>query len=174
MSPRSSSENYPAFAHVGLRENPGKNLNQITCPDRESNPGHLVSLPDALAVTPHVGGADIDVKNNINKVKGAFVQLHPILFSKEILSRTKSRSFETKVKSILLYGCETWRMKKDATMNLQTLVNRCLRYIIRIWSPNVTSNEELWGITNQKPITEQIKRWKWKWIGYTLRQLRST
>ncbi|KAJ4438174.1 hypothetical protein ANN_14113 [Periplaneta americana] len=45
---------YPAFARIGLRENPGKNLNQITCPDRDSNPGHLVSQPDALTVTPQV------------------------------------------------------------------------------------------------------------------------
>ncbi|KAJ4432221.1 hypothetical protein ANN_20837 [Periplaneta americana] len=40
------TESYPAFARIGLRENPGKNLNQITCPDRDSNPGHLVSRPD--------------------------------------------------------------------------------------------------------------------------------
>ncbi|KAJ4442772.1 hypothetical protein ANN_04364 [Periplaneta americana] len=29
-----------------------KNLNQVTCPDRDSNLGHLVSRPDALTVTP--------------------------------------------------------------------------------------------------------------------------
>ncbi|KAJ4439505.1 hypothetical protein ANN_07629 [Periplaneta americana] len=52
MSPGSSTESYPAFACIGLRENPGKNLNQVTCPDRDSNPGHLVSQPDALTVTP--------------------------------------------------------------------------------------------------------------------------
>ncbi|KAJ4426731.1 hypothetical protein ANN_26530 [Periplaneta americana] len=28
MSPGSSTESYPAFEHIGLRENPGKNLNQ--------------------------------------------------------------------------------------------------------------------------------------------------
>ncbi|KAJ4451224.1 hypothetical protein ANN_02684 [Periplaneta americana] len=54
MSPGSSTERYPAFALIGLRENPGKNLNQVTCPDRDSNPGHLVSQPDALTVTPQV------------------------------------------------------------------------------------------------------------------------
>ncbi|KAJ4439761.1 hypothetical protein ANN_07889 [Periplaneta americana] len=48
MSPGSSTESYPALAHIGLRENSGKNLNQVTCPDRESNPGHLVSRPDVL------------------------------------------------------------------------------------------------------------------------------
>ncbi|KAJ4431455.1 hypothetical protein ANN_20053 [Periplaneta americana] len=52
MSPGSSTESYPAFAHIELRENPGKSLNQVTCPDRESNAGHLVSRPDVLTVTP--------------------------------------------------------------------------------------------------------------------------
>ncbi|KAJ4450716.1 hypothetical protein ANN_02146 [Periplaneta americana] len=52
MSPGSSTESYPAFARIGLRENPRKNFNQVTCPDRDSNPGHLVSQPDALTVTP--------------------------------------------------------------------------------------------------------------------------
>ncbi|KAJ4430281.1 hypothetical protein ANN_22493 [Periplaneta americana] len=48
MNPGSNTESYPAFAHIGLRENPGKNLNQVTCPNRESNPGHLVSRLDSL------------------------------------------------------------------------------------------------------------------------------
>ncbi|KAJ4450820.1 hypothetical protein ANN_02250 [Periplaneta americana] len=60
MSPGSSTESYPAFAHIGLSKNPGKNLNQVTCPDRESNPGHLVSQPDALTVTPQVWTANTD------------------------------------------------------------------------------------------------------------------
>ncbi|KAJ4428797.1 hypothetical protein ANN_25790 [Periplaneta americana] len=49
-----STESYQAFSRIELRENPGKNLNQVTCPDRDSNPGHLVSRPDALTVTPQV------------------------------------------------------------------------------------------------------------------------
>ncbi|KAJ4434710.1 hypothetical protein ANN_23278 [Periplaneta americana] len=54
MSPGSKTESYPAFAHFGLRENSGKNLNQVTFPDRESNPGHLLSRLDALTVTPQM------------------------------------------------------------------------------------------------------------------------
>ncbi|KAJ4437994.1 hypothetical protein ANN_13933 [Periplaneta americana] len=54
MSPGSSTDSYPAFAPIGLRENAGKNLNQLTFPDRDSNLGHLVSRPDALIVTPQV------------------------------------------------------------------------------------------------------------------------
>ncbi|KAJ4434897.1 hypothetical protein ANN_23468 [Periplaneta americana] len=54
MSPGTSIESYPAFYRIGLREKPGKNLNQVTCPDRDSNPGHLVSRPDVLTGTPQV------------------------------------------------------------------------------------------------------------------------
>ncbi|KAJ4448767.1 hypothetical protein ANN_00158 [Periplaneta americana] len=54
MSPESSTESYPAFARIGLRKSPGKNFNQVTCLDRDSNPSHLVSRPDALTVTPQV------------------------------------------------------------------------------------------------------------------------
>jgi hypothetical protein len=32
------------------------------------------------------------------------------------------------------------------------------------------ANEELWRITQQKPIENQIKRRKWNWIGHTLRK----
>ncbi|KAJ4432897.1 hypothetical protein ANN_15153 [Periplaneta americana] len=30
MNPEANTESYPAFAHIGLRENPGENLNQVT------------------------------------------------------------------------------------------------------------------------------------------------
>jgi hypothetical protein len=33
---------------------------------------------------------------------------------------------------------------------------------------NKITNEELWRITQQKPIENRIKRRKWNWIGYTL------
>ncbi|KAJ4444990.1 hypothetical protein ANN_06789 [Periplaneta americana] len=50
MSPGSSTESYPAFARIGLRENPGKNLNQVTSPTRIRT--HLASRPDVLTVAP--------------------------------------------------------------------------------------------------------------------------
>ncbi|KAJ4431840.1 hypothetical protein ANN_20446 [Periplaneta americana] len=78
MSPGSNTESYPAFALIGLRENPGKNLNQITCPDRDSNPGHLVSRPDAYETkvqysikklsTMILAVKDLDEPMNLKKV----------------------------------------------------------------------------------------------------------
>jgi hypothetical protein len=35
------------------------------------------------------------------------------------------------------------------------------------WFDRIT-NEDLWSITQQKAIENQIKRRKWNWIGHTL------
>ena len=35
------------------------------------------------------------------------------------------------------------------------------------WTDRIT-NEDLWSITQQKTIENQIKRRKWNWIGHTL------
>ncbi|KAJ4437962.1 hypothetical protein ANN_13901 [Periplaneta americana] len=94
MSPGSSTESYPAFARIGLRENPGKNLNQVTCPDRDSNPGHLVSQPDALTVTPQDGRHVADLrKRGGYPLRFDMICLDASLPSKETLRGHSDSSF---------------------------------------------------------------------------------
>ena len=49
-------------------------------------------------------------------------------------------------------------------------VNRCLRYILRIWWPNIISNKDLWKATRQEDINLEIRKRKFRWIGHTLRK----
>jgi hypothetical protein len=49
-------------------------------------------------------------------------------------------------------------------------VNRCLRFILRIWWPKVISNTDLWKVTGQEDINLEIRKRKFKWIGHTLRK----
>jgi hypothetical protein len=59
---------------------------------------------------------------------------------------------------------------KPPTRRLQTFLNKCLRRIMNIkWSDRIT-NEDLWSITQQEAIENQIKIRKWNWIGHTLRK----
>ena len=74
------------------------------------------------------------------------------------------------MKSVLLYGCETWLVTKAIQCKIQTFVNRCLRYILRIWWPNIISNKDLWKITGQEDINLEIRKRKFRWIGHTLRK----
>ena len=74
------------------------------------------------------------------------------------------------MKSVLLYGCETWFVRKEIQRKIQTLVNRCLRYILRTWWPNIISNKYLWKVTGQEDTNLEIRKRKFRWIGHTLRK----
>ena len=73
---------------------------------------------------------------------------------------TKIRIFNACVKSVLLYGCETWLVTKEIQRKIQTFVNRCLRYILRIWWLKIISNKGLWKVRGQEDIILEIRKKK--------------
>jgi len=83
---------------------------------------------------------------------------------------TKIRIFNTNVKSVLFYGCETWKLTKTIIHQLQVLINRCIRRIKKIIWPVQISNQELWARAKQKPIEIEIRQRKCEWLGHTLRR----
>ncbi|KAG7301472.1 hypothetical protein JYU34_014438 [Plutella xylostella] len=117
-----------------------------------------------------IGGTEMDIETRLNKARGAFAQLKPVWSSNVMTRRTKVRIFESNVKSVLLYGCETWFVRKDLSSKVQVFINKCLRRILRIYWPRTISNAELWRLTKQKPIEQEILTRKWRWLGHTLRR----
>ena len=122
------------------------------------------------SIISETGGTDEDITTRIRKAQSAFSMLMPVWKEKCIRLQTKLSIFNTKVKSTLLYGSETWRWMKLLTKILQTFINKCLRKVLNIRWPEVVSNEDLWERTQQSRIEESIERRKWKWIGHTLRK----
>ena len=74
------------------------------------------------------------------------------------------------MKSVLLYGCETWRTTKVMLQKIQTFFNTCLRRIYNIHWPEKIRNEDLWERAGQEPVAKQILRRKRGWIRHTLRK----
>jgi hypothetical protein len=70
------------------------------------------------------GGVAQDMAQQIQKANGAFVQIYPVWRNNKISTRTKLRIFHSKVKSMLLYRSETWKVAQTTTSKLQTFVNR--------------------------------------------------
>lgn len=116
------------------------------------------------------GGTEADIKSRIKKAKGAFAQLRTVWTSRQILRQTKMRIFKSNVMTVLLYGCEIWKINIVSRQTLKTHINRCLRYILTIWWSNTIRNEDLWRITEQEPIKNIITRRRWRWIGHILRR----
>nr|KAG5693287.1 hypothetical protein BaRGS_011608 [Batillaria attramentaria] len=116
------------------------------------------------------GGTDADVRARIGKARAAFLQLRNIWNSKTISAHTKIRLFNSNVKSVLLYGAETWRTTKTTIRKVQTFINSCLRRILQIRWPDTISNIDLWQRTHQLPAEDEIRRRRWGWLGHTLRK----
>ncbi|KAJ4436467.1 hypothetical protein ANN_16498, partial [Periplaneta americana] len=90
----------PSICSHWVEGKPRKNLNQVTFPDRESNPGHLVSRPDALTVTPQL------IQDVLNR----------LLLSSDLV--ITSSSFLCKTKEPL--SLELRRLRREPTMDLNT------------------------------------------------------
>ncbi|VDO68801.1 unnamed protein product [Schistosoma margrebowiei] len=116
------------------------------------------------------GWSDEDVKARIGKARAAYLQLRNIWNSKQLSTNTKIRIFNTNVKTVLLYGAETWRTTKAIIQKIQVFINNCLRKILQIRWPDTISNNVLWERTKQIPVEEEIRKKRWKWIGHILRK----
>lgn len=62
-----------------------------------------------------------DVHIHIKKPNGAFMELYPVWRNKIV--RTNLELINTNVKSVLLYGCETWKITKLVSNSFQMFVN---------------------------------------------------
>ncbi|KAJ4447720.1 hypothetical protein ANN_09728 [Periplaneta americana] len=186
MSPGSNTESYPA--RIGLRENPGKNLNQVTCPDRDSNPGHLVSRPDALTVTPQAETVvyrqpeRVEGQNKTSKegIERSSKKDKPVsvgfLLSTSLLSKNlKVRIYKTVILPVVLYGCETWTPTLREEQRLRVFENKVLRKIFGAKRVEVTGewrklhNTELHALYSSPNIIRNNKSKRLRWAGHVAR-----
>jgi len=79
--------------------------------------GFFVYLGSAVSES---GGTEEDVASRIKKANGVFVQLYLVWRNLNISKEFKIRIFNTNVKSVLLYACETWKTTKQIPRRLLT------------------------------------------------------
>ena len=72
------------------------------------------------------GGAEEDVRRNIDKPMKFLIQLYPVWKNENISRRMKLRLFIRNVKSLSFYCCETWKVTEPLVRESQVFINRCL------------------------------------------------
>ncbi|VDO55458.1 unnamed protein product [Schistosoma margrebowiei] len=78
------------------------------------------------------GVFDSDVNEKIDKVRAAFLQLKNIWNLKLLSTNIKVRIFNTNVKTVLLYGAETWRTITTIIKKAQLFINNCQLKMLNI------------------------------------------
>ena len=88
------------------------------------------------------GGGTLDVKKRTTLAYESFNRLNKIWSARGISRKTKATFFKTLVLSVLLYGCETWKLTKREEKKLDTFQTNCLRRMFCIrWQQHVKNKD---------------------------------
>jgi hypothetical protein len=115
-----------------------------------------------------------EVSARIAKARSAFANLRHLWRRKDVRLSIKGRVYNACVRSILLYGSETWSIRAEDAHKLSVFDHRCLRQLARVkWADrvsNATVRQRIFGQSQiSQPITEIIKLHSLRWLGHVLR-----
>ena len=115
------------------------------------------------------GDAERDVISRLGKARFAYASLRKVWNAKNISTKTKLRIFKSNVLSVLLNGAETRKMTTSINSRIETFQSRCLRRILRIYWYHRVTNEEVRRRAGLRPIVEEVRNRRWKWLGHVSR-----
>jgi hypothetical protein len=117
------------------------------------------------------GGSGNDIRLRIGKATGAFSTLNKQFWKrKDISINTKYRVYNAMVRSILLYGCETWPLRKGDVEQLCAFERRCLRKLLRLSARQHLAPETVKTLfPKHVELSIHLQRRQLTWLGHVLR-----
>ena len=121
------------------------------------------------------GLAGNEVSLRIMKARVAFSNLQHLWRRRDVSLSVKGRVYNAAVRSVLLYGSETWPLRAEDIRRLSVFDHRCLRSIARIWWERQISNAEVRRMVlsrrNVGAMDKLIRLHGLCWLGHVLRML---
>ena len=117
---------------------------------------------------------DTEVNYRIQTANKCYYSLQTLMKSRGISMRTKLRTYNSIIKPIVLYGCETWALTQRQESRLLVFENTILRRILGpIFDPDegwrIRHNHAIRAITGQPLITDAVKSHRLRWAGHVAR-----
>ncbi|KER25293.1 LOW QUALITY PROTEIN: hypothetical protein T265_14240 [Opisthorchis viverrini] len=103
------------------------------------------------------------------QARAAFANLRHLWRRPDISFSVKGRVYNAAVRSILLYGSETWPLRAEDVKRLSVFDHRCLRSIARIWWEHRISSSEVRRMVFWKNNSPSITLHRLRWLGHVLR-----
>jgi hypothetical protein len=107
-----------------------------------------------------------DMKRRIELSNTAMQSIEKIWPMRKINIMKKLKIYKTIVKSVLTYNMSTWGLTKNQTEEIDRLHRKQLR---QIWNDKNKKNKNLYKESNERPISEEMKKARWKAFGHMLR-----
>ena len=111
------------------------------------------------------GDCSHEIKRHLLLGRNVITNLDGILKSRVITLPTKVRLVKAKVFPVLMYGCESWTVKKAESRKIDAFELWCWRRLLRVpWTAR-RSNQ---SILKEVSLGVHWKDWHWSWNSNTL------
>jgi hypothetical protein len=108
-----------------------------------------------------------EIKSTIAMAKAAFKKKKENLFTRKLDLNLRKKLVKCYIWSIVLYGAETWTLRKVDQKYLENFEMWFWRRMKKItWTNRVRNEEVLHRVNKERNILHTIKRRKANWIGH--------
>jgi len=108
------------------------------------------------------GGAASDLMKRKAIASATYGRLGKLRQSRCLKTNIKLKIFNFNVMSVLLYGCETWKLNFGDSQPLKTFQQRCLTRILGVrWKERIT-NQEVLRLARQDDVARIAEQRRWR------------
>ena len=116
------------------------------------------------------GSLKLEFEERLRRAHQAMGMLKNIWNNNNFSVHTKIKIYKVMVRSILIYGHESWYSTVTTDNKLLAFENKALRRILGIKWWDRVSNSRIREITGVQPVDEFVRFSRWKWLGHVLRK----
>ena len=162
---------------VGLKINIGKTV----CMRSEATTDGAFRLEDKVikeadnfkylgTIMQKSGSLELEFKERFLKAHQTMGMLKNIWRSKRLTVRTKILLYVSLVRSVFIYGHESWYDNETLSRKLLVFENKALRRILGIRWQDRISNQSVRDKTDVPWLDTLLMESRWKWLGHVLRR----
>jgi hypothetical protein len=151
----------------GSTTSPTQDLKEIQLGnDRLEVVGSFCYLGDMIGQS---GGSSDAVSARVRSAWAKFRELLPILTNRGIALKTRGHVYKLAVRSVLLYGSETWPLNSEDTTRLARNDNSMVRWVCSARLADRRPMTELHSLLGIQPISDACRGNRLRWYGHIQR-----
>ena len=118
---------------------------------------------------PADGDCNHEIKRRLLLGRKAMTNLDNILKSKDITFLTKVHRVKATVFPVLMYGCESWTIKKTEYQRIDAFELQCWRRLLRVpWTASRSSQSILKEISPEYSLERLMVKLKFQYFGHLM------
>ena len=115
------------------------------------------------------GDCSHEIKRHLLLARRVMTSLDSILKSRDITLPTKVRLVKAVVFPLVIYGCESWTVKKAARWRIHTFELLCWTRLLRVpWTARRSNQSILWEISPECSLEGLMLKLKLQYFGHLM------